>query len=191
MSENIHTKLIRGLKSGSYEDFNALYSIYADMLYWFILGLTKSPTEAQDVLQDTFLKIWQMRERIDLELSFKTYLYTIARNRIIDSVRRQVNNVAFDDFVCSEDFQNYSENDIERNINFDEFKEKLSKAKAKLSPKQKEIFELSREKGHSITEIATMLQLSEKTVKNQLTLALKVMKSELSFYFIFLFFPFQ
>ena len=90
MSENIHIKLIKGLKQGSYEDFNILYSIYADMLYGFILNLTKSPIEAQDILQDTFMRIWQTHERINLELSFKTYLYTIARNLIIDSLRRQV-----------------------------------------------------------------------------------------------------
>ena len=191
MSENIHIKLIRGVKQGSYEDFNILYSIYADMLYCFILNLTKSPIEAQDILQDTFMRIWQTRERINLELSFKTYLYTIARNLIIDSLRRQVDNVVFDEYVCSEAFQKYSENNVEMNISFDEFQEKLSKAKEKLTQRQKEIFELSREKGYSILSIAQKLQLSEKTVKNQLTLALKVMRSELSYYFIFLFLPFK
>lgn len=190
MNQNIHIKLIQGLKSGSYEDFNSLYTIYADMLYNFILNLTKSPIEAQDILQDTFLRIWQTRERINLELSFKTYIYTIARNLIIDSLRRQVDNVVFDEYINSEAFQNHSENDIEKNISFDEFKEKLSKAKEELTQRQKEIFELSREKGYSIQSIAEELQLSEKTVKNQLTLALKVMRTELSYYFIFLFLPF-
>lgn len=191
MNQNIHIKFIKGLKSGSYEDFNILYTIYADMLYNFILNLTKSPIEAQDILQDTFMRIWQTRERINLDLSFKTYLYTIARHLIIDSLRRQVDNIVFDDYICSEAFQKYSENDVERNISFDEFKERVSKAKEKLTPKQKEIFELSREKGYSILSIAEKLQLSEKTVKNQLTLALKVMRAELSYYFIFLFLPFQ
>lgn len=191
MSEDIHIKLIKGLKLGSYEDFNILYTIYADMLYCFILKLTKSPIEAQDILQDTFMRIWQTRERINLELSFKTYLYTIAHNLIIDSLRRQVDNVVFDEYVCSEAFQKHSENNVERNINFDEFQEKLSRAKEKLTQRQKEIFELSREKGYSILSIAQKLQLSEKTVKNQLTLALKVMRSELSYYFIFLFLPFK
>lgn len=191
MSKNIHIKLIEGLKSGSYEDFNALYTLYADMLYGFILSLTKSPVEAQDILQDTFMRIWQYRNRIDLELSFKTYLYTIARNLIIDSLRRQIDNVAFEEYVCSEAFQAYSENNVEENINFDEFKEKLAKAKEKLTPRQKEIFELSREKGYSILAIAEKLQLSEKTVKNQLTLALKILRSELPYCFIFLFFPFE
>ena len=85
----------------------------------------------------------------------------------------------------------HSENNVEMNISFDEFQEKLSKAKEKLTQRQKEIFELSREKGYSILSIAQKLQLSEKTVKNQLTLALKVMRSELSYYFIFLFIPFK
>lgn len=191
MGENIHIKLVKGLKQGSYEDFDALYTLYADMLYNFILNLTKSPIETQDILQDTFMRIWQTRERINIELSFKTYLYTIARNLIIDSLRKQIDNVTFEEYICSEAFQQYSENNIERNISFDEFKEKLAKAKEKLPLRQKEIFELSREKGYSIQSIAETLQLSEKTVKNQLTLALKVIRSEVSFYFILLFLPFK
>lgn len=191
MGENIHIKLVKGLKQGSYEDFDALYTLYADMLYNFILNLTKSPIETQDILQDTFMRIWQTRERINIELSFKTYLYTIARNLIIDSLRKQIDNVTFEEYICSEAFQQYSENNIERNISFDEFKEKLAKAKEKLTLRQKEIFELSREKGYSIQSIAETLQLSEKTVKNQLTLALKVIRSEVSFYFILLFLPFK
>lgn len=191
MGENIHIKLVKGLKQGSYEDFDALYTLYADMLYSFILNLTKSPIETQDILQDTFMRIWQTRERINIELSFKTYLYTIARNLIIDSLRKQIDNVTFEEYICSEAFQQYSENNIERNISFDEFKEKLAKAKEKLTLRQKEIFELSREKGYSIQSIAETLQLSEKTVKNQLTLALKVIRSEVFFYFILLFLPFK
>lgn len=191
MGENIHIKLVKGLKQGSYEDFDALYTLYADMLYSFILNLTKSPIETQDILQDTFMRIWQTRERINIELSFKTYLYTIARNLIIDSLRKQIDNVTFEEYICSEAFQQYSENNIERNISFDEFKEKLAKAKEKLTLRQKEIFELSREKGYSIQSIAETLQLSEKTVKNQLTLALKVIRSEVFFYFILLFPPFK
>ena len=63
MNIEIHKKLVKKLKSGSYEDFNKLYTIYVDMLYNFILGLIKSPTEAEDIVQETFLRIWQTRDR--------------------------------------------------------------------------------------------------------------------------------
>ena len=190
MNLEIHTKLVKSLKSGSYEDFNKLYTIYVDMLYNFILGLIKSPTEAEDIVQETFLRIWQSRERINPDLSFKTYLYTIARNQTIDVLRKQVEYVTFEDYICSEAFQEHSENDVEKNISFDEFKDKVFRVKEKLTTRQKLVFEMSREKGYSISMIAKELQLSEKTIKNQLTLALKILREGLvsCFNFIFLLF---
>ena len=187
MNIDIHKKLVKNLKSGSYEDFNKLYTIYVDMLYSFILGLIKSPTEAEDIVQETFLRIWQTRERINPDFSFKTYLYTIARNQTIDVLRKQIEYVAFEDYICSEAFQEYSENDVEKNISFDEFKNKLSGVKEKLTPRQKLVFEMSREKGYSISMIAEELQLSEKTIKNQLTLALKILREEMTYCFTLLF----
>lgn len=57
LNKDIHTQYIQGLKSGSYSDFNKLYSIYSDLLYGFVLHLTKSPSDAKDVLQETYLRI--------------------------------------------------------------------------------------------------------------------------------------
>lgn len=187
MNQDIHISLIRGLKAGSYQDFDKLYAIYADLLYGFVLNLTKSPSEAKDILQETFLRVWQTREQLSTNMSFKSYLYTIARNLIIDSFRKQVQSVAFEEYICSEAYQNYTENTIDKEINFDEFLKKLEQAKEKLTDKQRQIFELSREHGLSITDIANRLQLSEKTVKNQLSLALKVLRLELAHYYLFLF----
>lgn len=187
MNKNIHAHLIGGLKSGSYKDFDKLYAIYADLLYGFVLNMTKSPSEAKDILQETFLRIWQTREQLSLDMSFKSYLYSIARNLIIDSFRRQVKSVAFEEYIASDAYQNYAEDTIDRNIDFDEFLEKFEQAKEKLTDRQRQIFELSREKGLSITAIAEQLSLSEKTIKNQLTLIMKILRTELSYYYFFLF----
>jgi len=179
--------LIKGLKSGSYKDFDRLYTIYADMLYGFVLNLTKSSSEAKDILQETFLRIWQTREKLSEEMSFKSYLYTIARNLIIDSFRSQMRSVAFEEYIDSEAYQNYAEDTIEKDVDFDEFRKKFEKAKEKLTERQLEIFELSREQGLTIAEIGGQLQISEKTVKNQLSLAMKILREELSYYYFFLF----
>lgn len=190
IEEHLYIDLIKKVKSGSYEDFTRLYFNYADLLYGFVLNLTKSPVDAEDILQETFLKIWQTRENISLETSFKSYLYTIARNLIIDSFRKKINSVAFEVYIQSDIYQNYSENNIEDEIYFDEFLENFNEAKKKLSSRQLEIFELSRERGYSIKDIAEKLSISEKTVKNQLTFALKILRSELSFHYYFFLFLF-
>lgn len=158
------------------------------MLYGFVLNLTKSPTGAKDILQETFLRVWQTREQLSLEMSFKSYLYSIARNLIIDSFRQQIRSVAFEEYINSDAYQNYTENNVEKDIDFDEFRIKLEQAKEKMTDRQREIFELSRERGLSISSIASQLNVSEKTVKNQLSLAMIVLRSELSHYYLFLFF---
>jgi RNA polymerase sigma-70 factor (ECF subfamily) len=190
MNQDIHISLTQGLKSGSYEDFDKLYAIYSNLLYGFVLKLTKSPSEAKDILQETFLRVWQTREQLSDGMSFKSYLYTIARNLIIDAFRRQMRNVAFEEYISSDVYLNYAENSVEEEVNFDEFREKLNQVKEKLTGRQRQIFELSREEGRSIPDIAERLQLSEKTVKNQLSLALKTLRTELSrYYFLLLLFP--
>ena len=175
VEKHLHIDLIKKVKQGSYEDFTRLYFMYADLLYGFVLNLTKSPDDAEDILQETFLRIWQTKENLSLETSFKSYLYTIAHNLIIDSFRKKIDSVAFEVYIQSDAYQNYTENNTENEVYFDEFLDKL-----KLSSRQLVIFELSREKGCSIKDIAEKMGVSEKTVKNQLTLALKTLKSELS-----------
>lgn len=176
MRKDIHSSLIKGLKSGSYEDFDKLYANYSDLLYGFVLNLTKSSSEAKDILQETFLRVWQTRTKISEEKSFKSYIYTIARNLIIDSFRNQMRSVAFEEYINSDAYQNYTEDTVENKLDFDEFRKKFEEAKEKLTERQLEIFELSREQGLSVTDIAGRLQISEKTVKNQLSLAMKILR---------------
>lgn len=180
VEKHLHIDLIKKVKQASYEDFTRLYFMYADLLYGFVLNLTKSPDDAEDILQETFLRIWQTKENLSLETSFKSYLYTIAHNLIIDSFRKKIDSVAFEVYIQSDAYQNYTENNTENEVYFDEFLDKLNEAKKKLSSRQLVIFELSREKGCSIKDIAEKMGVSEKIVKNQLTLALKTLKSELS-----------
>lgn len=176
---NIHIQYVEGLISGSQADFSKLYCIYADLLYGFVLNLTKSPSLAKDVLQETFLRVWQKRESISTDMSFKSYLYTIAKNLVMDFFRKQVQNVNFDTYVENE-YEHPIDDAITHKINFDDFMMKLSQAKQKLPQKQKEVFELSKENGLSISQISEELHISHKTVKNLLTLAMKTIRKELS-----------
>ncbi|MDR2810759.1 MAG: RNA polymerase sigma factor [Tannerellaceae bacterium] len=178
MNQENHILLIRELRAGSCKAFNKLYALYADLLYGFILHLTKSPSEAKDILQETFLRIWQTKEHISTDASFKSYLYTIARNLMIDSFRRRLRSVAFDEYINSDAAQNYVDNGVEKEINLDEICAKLEQAKDKLTARQRQIVELNKEEGFSISDIAAQLHLSKKTVKNQLSMGMKTLRAE-------------
>lgn len=187
MAENsIHKDLIRKLRDGSYDAFNALYEAFADSLYGFVLLHLKSPSQAEDIVQETFLKLWNMRSGLSLEGSFKAMLFTMAKNQVIDHFRQQINRPAFEDYVHFCEDENLLDNSSVDKIYYDDFLEKLAIVKQQLTPQQRTIFELSREDGMSNAEIVSVTQLSEQTVKNHLSAALKTLRTELLKYnFVF------
>ncbi|MFT4221979.1 RNA polymerase sigma factor [Dysgonomonas sp.] len=171
-------KYILDLKRGDYGAFDNLYDFYADCLYGFILKMTKSPSESKDILQETFLKVWYARETISIDKSFKSYLFTIARNLVIDSFKSKINSLDFELFLQNAIHQSTT-NPTEEKVNYDDFLKILSISKNKLTEKQRLIFELNKEKGHSITEVAEQLNLSEKTVRNQLSIIINIIKKDI------------
>lgn len=179
---SVHSEIIEKLREGSYEAFDTLYNMYADSLYGFALLHTKSVVQAEDIVQETFLKLWNMRASLKVEGSFKSMLFTIANNHMIDAFRQQINRPAFEDYIRFCEDENLLDNTSVEKIYYDDFIEKLNIAKQKLTLSQRKIFELSREEGLSNAEIARMSDLSEQTVKNHLSSALKVLRSELRKY---------
>jgi RNA polymerase sigma-70 factor (ECF subfamily) len=179
MNKLVPDKYIQDLRKGSYLAFNKIYDLCADSLYGFVLLHTKSPSVAEDIVQDTFLRIWKIRETLSEEGSFKSLLFTIANHLIIDAFRQQINKPAFEDYIRFAEDEGLTENTIEEQISYDDFIEKLAHAKQQLTKGQRTIFEMSKEEGLSIPEIAKILNISTQTVKNQLTLALKTLRTEL------------
>lgn len=170
---------ILSLKEGSESAFTVIYNQYADRLYSFVLGHTKNKTISEDIVQDTFLRFWKARAILDSNRSIQSLLFTIARNSVIDTFRRQVNRVEFQDYMR---WQNEQKAEVppEESVYFDEFMERLTVAKKRLTHREREIYELSREKELTITRIAEILGISQQTVKNILTTSLKKMRRELS-----------
>ncbi|WP_085537660.1 RNA polymerase sigma factor [Massilibacteroides vaginae] len=178
----IHSDLVKKLKEGSYEAFDALYNLYADSLYGFVLLHTKSRVQAEDIVGETFLKVWSMRASLSVEGSFKAMLFTIAKNHVTDIFRQQINRPDFEEYIRFCEDKNLLDNTSEEKIYYDELIEKLAIAKQKLTPAQRNIFELSREEGLNNSEIASLANLSEQTVKNHLSAALKTLRIELRKY---------
>lgn len=180
METDIIKSYTKELQKGSHKAFNAIYDMYADKLYGFLLAHTKSQQMSEDIVQDTFLKLWINRKALSTDGSLQSLLFTISKHKMIDLFRSQINKVEFELYVEYIDEKSLGDNDIEKQLFYDDFLKALKLSKKLLSERQLEIFELSREKGKSIEEIATKLQISEQTVKNQLTTSLKKMRTQLS-----------
>ena len=175
---------INGLIAGSYKDFTCLYELYAPSLYAFVFKLTRSTTRAKDILQETFINIGVHRKQTNPDLSFKSYLFTIARNLVLNEFRKNINNPILSDYLEYCNQEGLSENPTEQKIDFDEFNRRLQEAKKKLTPRQREIFEMNKEDGLSIHEIAMQTTISEQSVRNQLSAAIQQLRKEMKEYLL-------
>lgn len=176
---SIEKQYILELNQGSYRAFDALYSLYSRRLYAYALKLTKSHQDAKEIVQDTFVKLWLNREHVLPTESFQSYLFTISKNTLLNKVRTVINAPVFVDYLTFINEQGLSENNIAERLDFDDFRKKLNDAKQSLSETQLKVFELSKELGYNNAEVASRLNLSEQTVKNQLSLALKTLRKKL------------
>lgn len=177
------------LQRGSYKAYTHLYYKWAPSLFRFVFSLTKSKSVTDDIVQETFVKVWMNHRKIEVDKSFKAYLFTISYHRVIKELRYQVNQVLVDDFVEFSEYFTSSEQPASQKMDYDSFLKKLDEAKNKLTPRQKEIFELNKEQEFSVKEISSKLRLSEQSVRNQLSFSLKILRQELEpFYLLLLLF---
>jgi RNA polymerase sigma-70 factor (ECF subfamily) len=166
-----------------------LYAEYFDLLYGYVFGMIRSHNQAKEIVQDTFIKVWLHRAKIDPELSFKAWLFKIAKNQLLNDIKKNFSDPVFEDYLSHcENNQIVAQPDQEFDLEL--FRIALVKAKQKLSPRQVQVFEMCKEEGLSATEVANKLNINEASVYNYLSQALSVLRNELkelSFLF-FLFF---
>ena len=165
------------LKKGSRTAFNSLFQDYNQKLYYFALGYLKSEDDAEEVVQETFLKIWERRKDLDSSLSLHSYIFKIAFNfiqkKIIRNLREDEVKHQFTDELVNFDFR------TSQMVNYHFLLEHINDLLDKLPPRQKEIIELRKLEGYSLKEIASKLDISVKTVETHLRLALKFLKEKL------------
>ncbi len=171
-------KYIYALQEDSFEAFEIIYMHYADKVYSFCMAQTRNKPLSQDIVQDTFLKLWDSRHRLAPDGHLQSFIFTIARHRIIDEFRKQVAQVQFEDYAMLSNLQT-AEASPDQQLIYDDYVQRVELCKKRLTRRESEIFEMSREQNISIKDIAKKLNLSPQTVKNHLTSSLKIFRSEL------------
>ena len=160
---------IGALKEGDLHAFGLLFDRYGKRLYHFSLGYLKSVEDAEEIVQEVFLKIWEKRVGLSTEKSLEAYLFTIARNGILNTIRKSKYEQAYQNYVKISPGKNVL---LDDELNFHELEKSYQAVIEKLSPRRKEIFLLSREQALSNAEIAEKMDVSVKTVENQMTSAI-------------------
>lgn len=169
--------LILRLIGGDEDAFCELYATYKNRLIYFVMRFLKSREYAEDVFQDAFTVVWQSRRFINPDASFSSYLYTIMRNRILNQLRNAANEEKLKESILSQALD-YTE-DTKREVMLNDLKSLISHALQQLTPRQREIFEMSREAQLSHKEIADKLGISVNTVQEHISISLKLIRTYL------------
>ena len=169
--------LILRLIEGDEDAFCELYATYKNRLKYFAMRFLKSREYAEDVFQDAFTVVWQSRRFINPDASFSSYLYTIMRNRILNQLRNAANEEKLKESILSQALD-YTE-DTKREVMLNDLKSLISHALQQLTPRQREIFEMSREAQLSHKEIADKLGISVNTVQEHISTSLKLIRTYL------------
>ncbi len=172
--------LVKLLKNGDIHAFDVLYKQFADRLFGFAFSMLKDRLEAKEIVQETFYRIWENREALDVDKSFKSFIFKISYNIIIDQFRRRSKEEEYKDYLKLY-FQDKFV-DLESEIYFNELTEQLDKIVGEMPDRRKEIYVLSRKKGLSHKEIAKKLNISIKTVENQIGISQRYIKKQLQPY---------
>ncbi len=133
--------------------------------------------EARDVVQEIFISLWENRTKIFVKSNFAGFLYTIIRNRIFDKLSHK--KVEFKYLESMKQFKSIEEEGTDDLLRTRQLQTIIEKEISFLPDKMREIFELSRKQHLSHKEIAQQLDVSEKTVKNQVNNALKILRTKL------------
>lgn len=174
-----HELVIR-LIEGDEDAFCELYAAYKNRLLYFAMKFVKSRDFAEDIFQDAFTIIWQSRRFINPDASFSSYLYTIMKNRILNQIRDLDKENTLKEHILSQAID-YTD-DTKEKILANDLREIINKALEKLTPRQREIFEMSREAQMSHKEIADALGISINTVQEHISVSLCTIRTFLSKY---------
>lgn len=178
MSFNNEQKLLLLLKSGDSSALKGLYALYAEKVYYFSYRYLRNTSDAEEIVQEVFLKVWSHREEIDEKQSFNNYLFTITRNIIFNQHRKKINEAAYLEYL--KPLLNEQDSSTEDKIVSDDLDHFLNQEIDKLPPQRKLIFKKSRMEGLTYPQIAAELKISEKTVESQIRLALQTLRKEIS-----------
>lgn len=163
------------LIEGDEDAFCWLYSHYKDQVLFFAQRFLKSSDYAEDVLQDVFSNIWVGRRIINPDIPFGAYLFTIVKNRVLNQIRDLEKQQSLREKMleCAVDYNEVTQDKILS----DDLRAIIQKAYASMTPRQQEVFRMSREGQLSYKEIAEKLDISVNTVHEHVASALHIIRN--------------
>ncbi len=168
-------RLLISLQKGNIEAFEKLYYLYVKKLYGNILRMVKSTEAAEEILQELFQRVWERRETLDANKSFKSYLFTIARHLIYDFLHVQARQRGIEAHLVEKSTSLYQPIDDE--MAFKETRALIAKGIRQLPPQRRRVYVLCKIKGKSYEDVSRILGISTSTISDHIVKATKSLKS--------------
>lgn len=175
---------IPALKKGEKKAYEEIYSEYFGVLYHLCIQYLHHEKIAEEIVQDTFLKLWEIRDTLNEQINIRSFLYTITKNNCLNYLRNQkismkhIENIKYLEmqfnYEALERLGNY--------VQFEDLKNKIDEAITHLPEEVIETFKLSRFEELSYKEISVTQKISIKTVEARISKALKILRAELKDY---------
>lgn len=170
------------IKAGSRDVFKTVYRVEYGNLLHFVYSYTRNKQDAEDLVQETMMSIWENRENLDPERNFRSYLYTIARNKSLNYLRdnakrreesslQDVENLINTMALCSPS--------VEEEINALDLESFIDRIYLSLPEKVVNTFKMSRQEGLTYNEIADKLGITPKVVEYHICITLKALRLRL------------
>ena len=169
--------LLNLINEGNDAALAELYDRYWEAIFTYVIKVLKDEQEASDIVQETFIAIWQKRGDLSDIQSLKAYLFSIARYKSLRSISLQLTQEKYKTSLLQY-FRDY-DHSPELNMIGSEMETFLESQIQRLPDRMREVFLLSRKEHLSYAEIAERLEISDKTVKKQIHNALKFLRSKL------------
>ncbi len=168
--------LVSLLKTGDTMAFTEIYNHFHQPVYGYVLSLVKHSEIAEDLVHETFLKLWEIRGSLEIKVSFSAYLFRICHNKAADAVKK----IAGERLLRAELQQHYQNFFMEEQRSPDvlyQYDALAEQALDSLSPQSRRVYELCRREGKTYREVAEALHISPYTVKEHMTRALQTLRS--------------
>ncbi|SDL03226.1 RNA polymerase sigma-70 factor, ECF subfamily [Pedobacter sp. ok626] len=163
------TQLITRLNDGDESAFVKLFEAYSPVLMSFMSKLNIEAEDINDSIQQTFLKIWEHRAKLDPNVPLKNYIITVAKNDLYNTIKKNIVAKKHNDLLIAQEPQifEHPSSDLTKVLN--EILDSLPEKRAK-------VFKMSRIQGYSNNEIAQELGISKSTVENHINNSSSVVK---------------
>lgn len=170
----IDNLLIEKLKSDDQNAFEEIYNCYGPQLINYACARLSSIEEARDLVQDVFVRLYERRAVLNIEVSIRAYLFAALKYKLIDHIRKNANKKFYEEMLGS--LKAESSEAVFDHMVYNNLTAIVNEEVDRLPQRVKETFILSRRRHMSVPEIASEMKVSEQTVKNQLSTAIKKLR---------------